>query len=882
MTHDGGDRGSKDDADALLRAIAPPPERAPETAPARIAHFRILGLLGKGGRGAVYRAEDETLRRTVAVKVLADTSGDVEKRRRFLREARSAAAITHPNVAVIHQIGEAEGRIYIAMELVEGENLRVRLDRGRLDVATALELARQIARGLAAAHDRGIVHRDLKPENVMITPSGVVKLLDFGLAKSHGDGPVSGKTEAALARTETVVTSDEGRIMGTPEYMSPEQAMGEPLDVRSDVFSFGTVLYEMLSGTRPFTGASTGHVLVAIARDAAPPLRERAPEVDEATEAVVMRCLAKARGERFGRAAEIVTALAGQVSPKATTQSRTDVEPITRSGTVRRGTRTVRMVAALLAVALVGSGGWWGIAHRARTPMAATSASAPVSLRSGAATPRCNPEGERLFEQGVDTWETESLINGNALWRRAVEADPDCGPVYLRLALGLNMNGVPLTKARAYYASARAHRDRLTETEGALLDAIEPYFAPDPDDTAAYESVRALASRFPDDALISFYAGFGAYLIGQSEVARTAWERTLALHPQFGGAYAMLHDLSETEDLRHQYLERCIQAVPRQTWCRTLRWRALQSGSDCPALERSGREQVATNPGWYSQAHLADGLMVNGAPPEAIEEAVRQYEVAAKLEGPGTPLGEDLRLAAAVLDGEYEAAEQTLRRSAQATMPDVVERASWAADLAVVLDDTGRAREADALVRQTLLAGRALARPADPSGLAFFYARAMVAGVLDRAGVDAQLGPATVSKAPYQVFSQWYLRQLVLARTPEAAHAALDTMPARSGSRWGDADGAIDYELARVRALAGDFAAAQRDAMSAVKRCDATEWHLRVPRAFFLLGEMSERTGHLDAAGVAYETVVKRWGGLKPKAVLADRARARLAVLPKH
>jgi serine/threonine-protein kinase len=245
-----------------------------------LGHYRILARLGAGGMGVVYRAEDEKLRRQVALKVLPDTSGNEERRQRFLREARSAAAVTHPNVAVVYQVDEQDGRIYIAMELVKGENLRAHMDRGRLDLATAKDLAVQIARGLAAAHEEGIVHRDLKPENVMITPAGVVKLLDFGLAKVGVDKPASGRTEAALAKTETLVTSDEGRIMGTPEYMSPEQALGEPLDVRSDVFSLGIVMYEMLCGTRPFGGTTTGAILVAIARDAAARLRERAPEVD--------------------------------------------------------------------------------------------------------------------------------------------------------------------------------------------------------------------------------------------------------------------------------------------------------------------------------------------------------------------------------------------------------------------------------------------------------------------------------------------------------------------------------------------------------------------------------------------------------------------------
>jgi serine/threonine protein kinase len=253
----------KDASGSLPRGV-PAEGDAPDRPLERIAHFRITGQLGRGGMGVVYRAVDESLRRTVALKLLPDSAGNEERRQRFLREARSAAAITHPNVATIYQVGDAEGRIYIAMELVEGENLRARMTHGQLDLTTAKELALQIARGLAAAHDKGIVHRDLKPENVMITPSGVVKLLDFGLAKAGVERPASGRTEAALAKTETVVTFDEGRVMGTPEYMSPEQALGEALDLRSDVFSFGIVLYEMpaprrsASSTRPCARSTTG------------------------------------------------------------------------------------------------------------------------------------------------------------------------------------------------------------------------------------------------------------------------------------------------------------------------------------------------------------------------------------------------------------------------------------------------------------------------------------------------------------------------------------------------------------------------------------------------------------------------------------------------
>lgn len=280
--------------------------------PTHIAHFRIVSRLGQGGMGVVYRAEDESLRREVALKLLGDRSHHPETRQRFLREARSAAAVSHPNVAVIHQVGEADGQVYIAMELVEGETLRGRLSRGRLEEPIVLELARQVASGLAAAHLKGIVHRDLKPENVMVTPSGLVKLLDFGLAKVGFESESTPATPGGLEKTATKVTSDPGAIMGTPEYMSPEQATGEPVDVRSDVFSFGIMLYEMLAGSRPFVGSNSISLLVAIARDPAPALRNRAPTVDASLDAIVARCLAKAPAERYAHAGEVVAALSSR------------------------------------------------------------------------------------------------------------------------------------------------------------------------------------------------------------------------------------------------------------------------------------------------------------------------------------------------------------------------------------------------------------------------------------------------------------------------------------------------------------------------------------------------------------------------------------------
>jgi serine/threonine protein kinase len=415
-----------------------------------VGRYRIVRLLGKGGMGRVYEARDEDLRRSVALKLLPPTVGNNEERRqRFLREARSAAAVTHPNVAVVYDIGESEGRVYIAMELIEGENLRERLGQGPLDLTTAKELAAQVARGLAAAHDKRIVHRDLKPENVMITPSGAVKLLDFGLAKS-GFERASEAADAAHADTVTLVTSDEGRILGTPQYMSPEQALGEPLDVRSDVFSLGILLYEMLSGTRPFEGASTGPVLVAIARDPVPPLRLRAPEVDEATEQIVLRCLAKAPAERYANAGEVQRALSGEDLPRPSTatplsqrqrrplpqgqsESRMDVAPLTRSGStgLPNGRRTLVRGLALFALLALGVGGWlW--ATRGTAPSARLAASAePSSTPSlpiapvAAAPPSSNaPISSAVGEPQAPGTETQSPPVTVAAGASSISATP--------------------------------------------------------------------------------------------------------------------------------------------------------------------------------------------------------------------------------------------------------------------------------------------------------------------------------------------------------------------------------------------------------------------------------------------------------------------------
>src|SRR5438132_753872 len=276
-----------------------------------IAQYTIVSKIGEGGMGEVWRARDTKLGRDVAIKVLpAAFSADAERLRRFEQEAQAAGALNHPNILVIHHIGIHDGAPYIVSELLEGETLRERLGAHASSVPLpqrkAIDYALQITRGLAAAHEKGIVHRDIKPDNIFITDDGRVKILDFGIAKltSASDG-VPSQTEVPTRKVNT----DPGTVMGTMGYMSPEQLKGQSADHRSDIFSFGAILYEMLSGKRAFRGDSMAETMSAILREDPPDLSETNKTVSPALERVVRHCLEKNPAERFHSARDLAFAI---------------------------------------------------------------------------------------------------------------------------------------------------------------------------------------------------------------------------------------------------------------------------------------------------------------------------------------------------------------------------------------------------------------------------------------------------------------------------------------------------------------------------------------------------------------------------------------------
>ena len=261
--------------------------------------YEIVAPLGEGGMGVVYRAHDSKLSRDVAIKVLSQhLAGDPVALERLQREARTLASASHPNILSVFDLGTSDGLTYIVMELLDGHTLRTLLGDGPLPIRKAVDYAIQIAQGLGAAHDRGITHRDLKPDNLFVTRDGRVKILDFGLARQN----------AALGTDETTALARgtaPGTVLGTVGYMSPEQVQGKPADARSDIFSFGAVLYEMLAGRRAFKGESAADTMHAILRGDPPALDEAAEGLPPALGRIVAHCLEKSPDQRFQSARDI-------------------------------------------------------------------------------------------------------------------------------------------------------------------------------------------------------------------------------------------------------------------------------------------------------------------------------------------------------------------------------------------------------------------------------------------------------------------------------------------------------------------------------------------------------------------------------------------------
>jgi eukaryotic-like serine/threonine-protein kinase len=378
-----------------------------------ISHYRVIEQLGKGGMGEVFLAEDTNLKRQVALKVLPDTfAADPERLARFEREAKLLASLNHPNIADIHGLEKTESGPLLIMELVEGETLAQRISRGPLPVDETLEICRQIAEGLEAAHEKGVIHRDLKPSNIKVTPEGKVKILDFGLAKAFaGENEVS---QSADSPTLSAAATMRGVILGTAAYISPEQAKGKAVDKRTDIWAFGCVLYELLTGKQAFSGESVAEILAAVLHQE--PDWRLLPNSTPSIRLLLRRCLEKNPARRFRDVADV------QIQIEEIQEGSVTDEPSRAQG--KNGQRALPWVFGVLAAALATGLTVWKL-----KPAPPTTAQPPVHVvislppgdRLAQARPVVSPDGshlvyaairgdvQKLFVRALDSFEPRSI-----------------------------------------------------------------------------------------------------------------------------------------------------------------------------------------------------------------------------------------------------------------------------------------------------------------------------------------------------------------------------------------------------------------------------------------------------------------------------------------
>jgi eukaryotic-like serine/threonine-protein kinase len=369
----------------------------PVAAGVKLGPYEIVAPVGEGGMGEVYRARDTRLNRSVAIKVLPQAiASDAERMSRFEQEARTVAALNHPNILAVYDVGVQDGTPYLVTELLEGETLRERLDRGPIPVRKAVEIGLQIAHGLSAAHERGIVHRDLKPENIFLTKDGHTKLLDFGLAKANAAAVASGNISAITVQTRP---TEPGVVMGTAPYMAPEQVRGEPVDYRADIFSFGAVLYEMLCGKRAFTGDTSVEIMTAILKTEPADIDLQSTKIPPALDRIVRHCLEKDAADRFQSVRDLTFALGALSGSEPTAALQAQVTP-------RRRWSPWAMLEAALLLVILGIGLYFlfrPAVHAARMEFAI-----PVQYEVGHIA--LSPDGAMLAYVAVDENSGEGVI----------------------------------------------------------------------------------------------------------------------------------------------------------------------------------------------------------------------------------------------------------------------------------------------------------------------------------------------------------------------------------------------------------------------------------------------------------------------------------------
>ncbi|UQA60873.1 protein kinase domain-containing protein [Polyangium aurulentum] len=851
--------------------------------------YLIEALLGEGGMGEVYRANDTRLRRKVALKVLRQGEDEDSELwahavARMLREARAAAALSHPGAVAIYDVGQHEGTPFIAMELIEGRNLRALIGAGT-PLGMRLRILLDVALALAAAHAQGLVHRDVKPENVMLREDGAVKVLDFGVARRVGssDGPGSSSD------VEVFSTTGEGLLMGTPTYMSPEQVRGEEIDARADQYAWGVVAYELLSGKLPHrTEKGAVSIIASILGDPPPPL----PGVPKDVETIVHRTLAKEPDERFPSMDLVADALGAFVTsdPSAPVSIRSRNALGTTHRSVHAGPRSTRLAGkepraprlvliAGAALVVAAAGGALALAlGLGRTevppPLARAAMPAPVPTPvTDLPVPHTDvPEALVAYREGMQAIRDASWSTAVVAFERARKADPSFAAAHMRAALAA-MTIEPQT-AREAYQKALLLRGSLGERDQALLDAYEPYVQREPPDHAeAARRLAALAVRYPGDAEILMHR-IAMMKYEAPEAILPLLNRCIELDPKYADcwqtkAHALLQLGRAVE--AHAALERCIDVAPGAIDCIHDRARFAMQDGRCRDLEEVARTWSAKEPAAGLPYHyLAVSLFAQGRPIPAVraglDQAARRYRALGQ-----TDVVEIHEACFSLVSGDFAEAERRVQRIGDG-QGELVGTASQARAVLLRLElyeETGRAAEGARYAEATsprLDATTWLINPLSDPTVPLFAAMQRN-GRMSRSDYEAERAAwfRGFDKRPSTDRAMaWATAYAAQARTAADGKDALSVLASLGSQSYhvpAGFSGLLEGLVGKVHWLVGDPRAALPHLEAASRDCGALVRPVFHYQNLLRLGEVREALGEKEGACTAYRAILARWGG---------------------
>ncbi|WP_394823936.1 protein kinase domain-containing protein [Pendulispora albinea] len=899
--------------------------------------YHLEERVGSGGMGELFRAFDTRLQRRVALKVLRrDGSAGTgqggttlsEPSARILREARAAAALNHSNVVAIHDVGERDGVPFIAMEYVKGKSLRAFVGAPVPSYETRLEWVIDVARALAAAHDRGLVHRDVKPDNVMIRDDGMVKVLDFGIARYYHPTPDSAqelRTQSLLNESGERGTSDVPRVLGTPGYMAPEQIRGDACDGRADQFAWGVMAYELFGGQLPWpSDRGPFYVMTSVLSDEPVPLAN----VPVYVWRVIQRALEKKAQDRFPSMHELVAAcgartpqgigppFAGDVSNllAAATGEAQVVDPLLVQREVPTGpkskprgfSRASRAIALGLVVVAAAVTGFFVVRSTSNHGSGAESTSAQppphptppespitpvVALRL---SPTCSRAADAPFREGLTAMREATWELALPAFERAASADPACPePQLQRLIAGYFRYSI--TKEREQFRRVNSMRDALGERDRVLLDAFAPLVAAEPADREeAARRLVAATARYPLDAqmltVASVFASFAAHDAHAVEQCYELGRRATEIDPrdadgwqQMAVALARLGRLDEGMAA----LDKCLEVAPGSGDCLEDRIRILRLRGQCAEASAAARRWLVNVPSSYSAyRHLANALASEGAPSETVQVALEQFRNHSPSETrEANYLYHRSRLEA--LNGNFVEAEK-FNDQLGALWQDSVSaydhvRASMA--LIDILNETGRRARAVPIAEQFF-------RRRDAWTEGFWSSTALEPIVL-----ATLVEGGTISRERWsELTSAWEKRAApFLSRTWGLRWGSVEWSRAVAVDAWktrpppGPAAGSLEQPMSlrslsdilegHAALMAGEYAQAIQLLEPATKSCDDLEEPFASTRGHLWLGRAREGLGDRAGACAAYADVVKRWGDAKPRSSTAEEAKRRQRAL---